>query len=310
MRTKPKSRFYWAVVIWLSMSWVIVTGAITQGCAHKRIAEVSSIAAIPPAPLQVESDALSTAPPPKADQSANIQSSGQIFRVALDIGHTPKTEGAVAADGTMEYEFNKRIVHLVMADLEQRPGLSVLVINDEGKEISLPRRSAVANAAKADLFLAVHHDSANDRYLTARKVDGRTLYQTDKFHGYSVFFSKKNTKASASFDFAKALGSAMREQGLTPTAHHAEKIPGEGRELVIPELGVYRFDNLVVLKTAEMPAALLECGVIVNPAEEAELKQPERQAKTVRAIRQAVLAMANAKAAITDGAESRPTENH
>jgi len=55
---------------------------------------------------------------------------------------------------------------------------------------------------------------------------------------------------------------------------------------------MYRFDDLIVLRTANMPAVLLECGVIVNPDEEKELKQPERQSKTVRAIRSAVLQMA------------------
>ena len=92
-------------------------------------------------------------------------------------------------------------------------------------------------------------------------------------------------------DFAKALGVAMRRQGLMPTLHHAEPIKGENRELVNPDLGIYRFDDLIVLKSAPMPAALLECGVIVNRAEEAELLTEERQQKAVAAIHQAVTAM-------------------
>ena len=83
----------------------------------------------------------------------------------------------------------------------------------------------------------------------------------------------------------------MRRQGLTPTLHHAEPIKGENRELVNPDLGIYRFDDLIVLKSATMPAALLECGVIVNRAEEAELLTEERQQKAVAAIHQAVTAM-------------------
>src|SRR5207253_11419210 len=111
------------------------------------------------------------------------------------------------------------------------------------------------------------------------------LYSTDRFRGYSVFFSRKNAAVDDSFRFAKLVGSALREEGLTPTTHHAEKIPGENRELVVPELGVYRFDTLIVLRTTKMPAVLLECGVIVNPTEEEELKQPGRQMKVVRAVR-------------------------
>lgn len=215
----------------------------------------------------------------------------QQFRLALDIGHIPSAGGAVAADGKMEYDFNKRIVRLIASDLEKEPGIQVVVINADGKRISLPGRTAAAKAANADLFLAIHHDSVNDRYLENHESNGRTFGQTDKFHGYSVFYSEKNKERSRSLEFAKSLGEAMRESGLSPTAHHAEKIPGENRELVVPRLGVYRFDDLVVLKTAAMPAALLECGVIVNPSEEADLLKPERQQKTVAAVHRAVLAM-------------------
>jgi N-acetylmuramoyl-L-alanine amidase len=215
----------------------------------------------------------------------------QRFRLALDIGHMPSAGGAVAADGKMEYDFNKRIVRLIASDLQKEPGIQVVVINPDGKRISLPGRTAMAKAANADLFLAIHHDSANDRYLEDHESNGRIFRLTDKFHGYSVFYSEKNKEHARSLEFAKSLGEAMHESGLSPTAHHAEKIQGENRELIVPRLGVYRFDDLVVLKTATMPAALLECGVIVNPSEEADLLKPERQQQTVAAVRRAVLAM-------------------
>ncbi len=216
------------------------------------------------------------------------------IRVAIDIGHSPGAPGAMSAAGVMEYTFNRRIAGLIADDLRAQPGITVTVVNQAGREISLLQRGDVANAAKADLFLAVHHDSVNERYKVTRRVDGRVSRQSDRFRGYSVFFSEKNRKPAASFEWAKQLGKAMREQGMVPTAHHAEKIPGEGRDFVVPEFGVYRFNDLLVLKRAHMPAALLECGVIVHPGEEAELNTPERQRKIVAAVRQAVLAMAAA----------------
>ena len=39
-----------------------------------------------------------------------------------------------------------------------------------------------------------------------------------------------------------------------PTFHHAEPIKGENRELVNRDLGIYRFDDLIVLKSAATPA--------------------------------------------------------
>jgi N-acetylmuramoyl-L-alanine amidase len=216
------------------------------------------------------------------------------FCVALDIGHLPTAAGAMGADGRMEYEFNRRMVELIAADLQQNDRIRAVIVNHEAKPISLSGRAAVARAAGADLLLSIHHDSVNDRYLKAeREADGRVLYYCDRFRGYSVFYSGKNRQASDSLEFARALGIAMRRQGLTPTLHHAEPIKGENRELLNPDLGIYRFDDLIVLKSAAMPAALLECGVIVNRAEEAELLTEERQQKVVAAIHEAVIAMAD-----------------
>jgi N-acetylmuramoyl-L-alanine amidase len=279
-----------------------------QSCAHNRSAKSKPIPDEESSAASLPQRSASIAPVSVNDSTPRAVEKDSKFHVALDIGHSPKAAGAEGADGTMEYEFNRRIVHLIAADLNRQEGIGAMIINDEGKEISLARRSLLANQRKADLFLAVHHDSVNDKYLVRHKVGDRVLYECDKFHGYSVFFSRKNAKQDDSFAFAKLLGAAMRDEGLSPTAHHAEKIPGENRELVMPELGVYRFDNLVVLKTATMPAALLECGVIVNPSEEAELKGNERQQKTVEAVRKAVLAMAKSKTAAST-AELSATEN-
>ena len=208
---------------------------------------------------------------------------GRRFCVALDIGHLPATPGAMAADGRMEYEFNRRIVKLIAADLQKDDRIRAVVVNSEGKAMSLSGRAAAARAAGADLLLSIRHDSVNDCYLQAeRQANGRVLYYCDRFRGYSVFYSEKNRDGSHSLDFAEALELAMPRQGLTPTLHHAEPIKGENRELVNPDLGVYRFDDLIVLKSAAMPAALLECGVIVNRAEEAELLTKKRQEKWSR----------------------------
>jgi N-acetylmuramoyl-L-alanine amidase len=64
---------------------------------------------------------------------------------------------------------------------------------------------------------------------------------------------------------------------------------------------VYRFDDLLVLEGAAMPAALVECGVIVNRAEEREAASPARQEAVAGAIAAAVRTALGG-----DGASSRP----
>jgi N-acetylmuramoyl-L-alanine amidase len=79
-----------------------------------------------------------------------------------------------------------------------------------------------------------------------------------------VFVSYANAHVEESRHFAVDLAAELKTQGLSFTAHHAEKIAGESREMIEPDLGVYRYDDLVVLKRINSPAVLLEAGVIVN----------------------------------------------
>jgi hypothetical protein len=80
----------------------------------------------------------------------------------------------------------------------------------------------------------------------------------------------------------------LRNVCLTPSLHHAEKIPGESREPLDEKLGIYRFDDLVVLKSARMPAVLFEAGVIVNRNEELLLRSATHQKKLASALAGAV----------------------
>jgi N-acetylmuramoyl-L-alanine amidase len=89
----------------------------------------------------------------------------------------------------------------------------------------------------------------------------------------------------ASLKSANLLGEAMSARGFAPTLHHAEKIPGEGRNPINKDLGLYEFDDLVVLKTAAMRAMLLEYGVIINRGEEGSLQRPEIQQRIADAFK-------------------------
>jgi N-acetylmuramoyl-L-alanine amidase len=210
--------------------------------------------------------------------------------VALDIGHTVVQHGSTSARGEGEFAFNQRIVRLLSARLEKSTVVAPFVINPEGGKIALIDRAKVAAQQGAELFLSIHHDSANDRYLQTWEPNsnGKKQQYSDQFRGYGVFVSKKNRQADRSLQFALALGSAMKSRGFVFTPHHHEPIAGENRPILDEVRGVYQYDDLIVLKNAPMPAALLECGVIISREEELELKKPETQARIADAAATAV----------------------
>ena len=207
------------------------------------------------------------------------------FTIAIDIGHTPRKGGAVSARGVFEYKFNRRLANELFQRLQSSSYVRPFLINPDGLEISLAKRAQEANSQKADLFLAIHHDSVKDSYLKTWEFDGETQKYCDDFHGYSIFLSNKNAKPVESLGFATTLGQALLKASFTPTLHHAAQ---ENRPVLDKEKGIYSFDDLVVLKTAKMPAVLLECGVIVNRPEEEKLNDPFYRSRLIDAISSAV----------------------
>ena len=208
--------------------------------------------------------------------------------VALDIGHTPAHPGAISATGIPEYRFNKNVVRKIEVALSATDSVEPYVITSSDS-LTLPERARLAAVHHAELFIAIHHDSAQDKYLHPWTVDGKIQHYSDEFSGYGVFFSRKNVQSKASLEFAKLLGESMASEGFPFAKHHAEKIKGENREIVDSKAGVYEFDDLIVLRMAQMPAVLLECGVIVNRLEEKSLMTSERQERIAEAVTNAVL---------------------
>ncbi len=95
----------------------------------------------------------------------------------------------------------------------------------------------------------------------------------------------------------RLLGKELEARGLQYTPHYAEKFMGSRqRKLVDAEAGVYRYDQLIVLRRTRMPAVLLEAGSIVNRDEELLLEAPERQAAIAAAVTDAVEAFCVARA--------------
>ncbi len=87
-----------------------------------------------------------------------------------------------------------------------------------------------------------------------------------------LFVSYDNADRKGSLEFGHLLGKALQTNGLKYTPHYTQALMGHyRRELVDADAGVYRFDQLVVLKMTRMPAVLLEAGSIINRQEEPEL---------------------------------------
>jgi len=191
--------------------------------------------------------------------------------VAVDVGHYAAEPGVISASGRPEFEYNLDLSQRVKADLEAL-GLKVRLIGERGDYAVLHYRTR--DAAGADLFLSIHHDSVKERLLP----------RAAEFSGFSLFVSRGNGHVDRSLACASAIGARMRAAGFAPSRYHADGVLGENRAFADETNGVHYYDNLAVGKTAPMPSVLFEAGVIVNPAEDAKLRDPQVQARIARAV--------------------------
>jgi N-acetylmuramoyl-L-alanine amidase len=215
---------------------------------------------------------------------ADVTRGDKYCRIAIDIGHTLNALGAISASGISEYHFNRRIAKLLRSRLNQGNLIEAMIINESGSDIELLRRTEIAEEMDADFFISLHHDSVQPHYLTKSIIDGKERFHSDRFRGFSLFVSRKGAEPEKSIMLAEIIGSHLLEAGFVPSLHHAEEIAGENRELLDERLGIYNFDELVILRKSRVPAVLLECGVIVNREEERLLLDPHYQYKLIRAL--------------------------
>jgi N-acetylmuramoyl-L-alanine amidase len=201
------------------------------------------------------------------------------FRIVLDVGHTAESEGAISARNVSEFVFNLRLARRIEEKLKAEGFLETRLLLTEGKaRRSLFKRVDTANNLSANLFLSIHHDSVPNSFLEEWEFEGRKSRYSDRFSGHSVFVSRNNPEFKTSLLFAELIGKEMKAQGLEYARQYSQAIMGRYQHpLLNRETGVYSYDKLVVLKSTQMPAVLLEAGSIINRDEELKMSSPERQ---------------------------------
>ena len=217
------------------------------------------------------------------------------FRVILDVGHTAEAPGAMSARNVPEYQFNLRLAtHIKRALIKDGFRKTVLLVTGGPSRPSLFDRVKTANGLSANLFVSIHHNSVPDSLLESWEFDGKESHFSDQFSGYSIFVSYENPHLNESLLFGHLLGKELKDRGLQYARQYTQAIMGERRrELIDPDAGVYRYDQLIVLKETQVPAVLFEAGSIINREEEIQMSSAKRFNLIGAALRTAVETFCN-----------------
>jgi N-acetylmuramoyl-L-alanine amidase len=212
------------------------------------------------------------------------------FHVVVDVGHSAKSGGARSARGASEYEFNLRLAtQIVQVLLDQGFAKTTLLITEDHRRSGLLKRVERANRMAADLFLSIHHDSVPKKFIEKWEYEGKQHIFSDRFPGHSIFISNDNADRAGSLLFGQLVGRELKARGLQYAPHYTEPFMGNRRRVLVDaDAGVYRFDQLVVLRMTRMPAVLLEAGSIIHRDEELKMLAPERRALITESVVDAV----------------------
>lgn len=238
-------------------------------------------------------------PPPGATKTLKDVMRGRGMRplvIAIDPGHGGQDPGAIGQSGKREKDVTLAIGRELARQVNATPGLKAYMTRDTDVFIPLPRRAQLARQAKADIFISIHADAAENRSAKGSSVyvlslkgasSQRARWLADKENSADLIGGVRlqqtdNTLASVLLD-------------LTQSGHMKASEDAAGHVLDgLKDVGYNHKPNIeranfAVLRTSDMPAMLVETAFISNPEEERRLTDPAHQ----RALARAVLAGVN-----------------
>ena len=196
--------------------------------------------------------------------------------VVLDPGHGGHDAGVQGPDGTLEKKVVLTLSRLVADQLKRK--YKVALTRSDDYWVDIPDRTAVANHLKADLFISIH-------------TSGSFLHQAK---GISIFYFKELPSSAPGNETAplKPVGSSnsktlwdnIQGRHITSSKALAEILRNHINNHLKFSKSKTQNAHLLVLKSADMPAILIEIGYLTNPGDEKALRSPQVLSDFAKAI--------------------------
>ncbi len=291
----------------------------TRSCPYSPRSLRSPLPSVKPLEAAKRSSPAPAPPAYPAQQSTNVQPSMsrvlglRIRRIVIDAGHGGHDSGTIGPDGIEEKDIALDVALRLGHLLQQRLGADVIYTRQTDKYVPLEERTAIANAAHADLFLSIHANSSSDPDV--RGVETYFLNFTTSPDAMAVA-SRENSDSNRSvYD----LSDLVRKITLSDKIDESREFAGDVQQqlysgLLMGNAGLknrgVKQAPFVVLIGAQMPSILAEISFLTNPESAAELSRPhyrERLAEALyRGVAEYVDGMSGVRIAKTIPAEALP----
>lgn len=233
--------------------------------------------------------------PPPGKPLRELRPGTRPLIIAIDAGHGGQDPGAHGPTGKREKDVTLAIARELARQINATPGLKAYLTRDTDVFLPLPRRTQLARQAKADMFISIHADAAENRAAKGSSVfvlslrgasSQRARWLADKENaadmiGGGVLPRADNTLASVLIDLTQS-GQMKASEDAAGHVLSGLKAIGNNHKPAIERA------NFAVLRTSDMPAMLVETAFISNPDEESRLTDPAYQRTIAKAVLQGV----------------------
>lgn len=235
-----------------------------------------------------------TTPPPGAVKTIRDVMRGRGLRplvIAIDPGHGGQDPGAIGLTGNREKDVTLAIARELARQINATPGMKAYLTRDADVFIPLNKRARLARAAKADMFVSIHADAAENRNAKGSSVyvlslkgasSQRARWLADKENSADLIGGvhleqASNTLASVLLDLTQSGHMRASEDAANHVLDGLKRVGANHKPNI-------ERANFAVLRTSDMPAMLVETAFISNPEEERRLTDPAHQRALARAV--------------------------
>jgi N-acetylmuramoyl-L-alanine amidase len=211
--------------------------------------------------------------------------------IAIDAGHGGQDPGAIGKGGRREKDVTLAISRELARQVNATPGLKAYLVRDGDMFIPLYKRARLARQQKADIFVSIHADAAENRSADGSSVyvlslkgasSQRARWLADKENAADLIGGVRvaepsNTLNAVLLDLTQSGNMRASEDAGAQVLTSLQQVGNVHKRAV-------ERANFAVLRTADMPAMLVETAFISNPEEERRLGDPAFQRTLADAV--------------------------
>lgn len=207
------------------------------------------------------------------------------LKVAVDPGHGGDDRGAKGQKGLKEKTVALELA-VALKETLQEAGFDVILTREEDVLVPVWDRARIANEAGADLFISLHLNAAKARAAKGSEVFFLSQEAGDADAAEVAALENLNAGQASGPDsvVASILDDMAQKAFLQDSEKLAVAVQHQLNQLLgVKERGVKQAP-FAVLRSAAMPAVLVETAFISNPKEEGKLRDPAFRRKVAEAI--------------------------